>query len=655
MPDFAMEKLWNIYLASHSETTKFAAAEFKRLMKKADTKASVTITENESEASLIIGLSDKLPTPKVCDPTLDDAISINVSGMKGYITASNERAVLMAVYRFFREAGAIAYVRPGRDGERVYPTDFSSVSVKLEESAAMRYRGFCFEGSAGYEHFVDLIDFAPKMGMNVIFTQLWRPTFAFNRWYGNEKSPAYVPAGIDEATEERLVAEYDKEIKRRGLNHHRMGHGWIPSVLGEKSGLWHGVSRPDLLREEDRPLVAEIGGERKLFNGSAIDTCFCYGNPEARRRIVCEVVEYAREHTDVDTLHFWLADQPNNQCECELCRDTLPSDFYVDMLNDLDDALTREGIKTRIVFLAYLELLWTPKRARIKNPDRFMLIFAPIRRPYERPLTAQFEGKIPKFERNKWVNSCQNFSVLNHLKDWQEQFPGECILFDYHLMWDSYNDITGEKTGKMLGLDMAELPKSKLLGNISCQGVRMGILGALPMRLMADALWSGKSAGEEEADAFYRDAYGEDCKACREIISRLLTVLDPDMLRGVTKMPKNYPDMAKEVKAAIKNFSPILAKHRDDEDFSLRVSYIYLSEMLRLADLLIDFLTAASLGDEDEGKRCWARVLSAIGEIEALYPKALDAFEFSLVWHRHVLPLFFPNWKIDYDSGELTM
>lgn len=646
-------KLIKIKLADTSATTRFAADEFARLIKKCDTRVTVNFVAEEEKA-LKIGLMDSPLLFDVASPELDDAIAIDVAYGEGYITGSNPRSVLIAVYRFFREIGG-AYIRPGRDGERMPECDALSLSLKLSDKPAMRYRGFCFEGSAGYEHIVDLIDFAPKLGMNIVFTQLWKPTFALDRWYGNEKSPSYVPAKLSPEAQCVLVEEYDRQSSLRGLDHHRMGHGWIPSVLGEKSGVWHGVSEEGLLRESQRHLVAEIDGTRALFNGSAVDTSLCYGNPEARRAIVDEAVKYAQEHTEVKTLHFWLADQPNNQCECELCRDTLPSDFYVDMLNELDEKLTEKGLTVKIVFLSYLELLWTPRRAKIKNPDRFILIFAPIRRPYHRPFTAQTEGRIPEFRRNKWTNSCTNFSVLNHLKDWQEQFPGECILFDYHLMWDSYNDITGEETGRMLGLDMAELPKSKLLGNISCQGVRMGILGALPMRLMADAMWYGVSDGDKECEAFYKDCYGEDAPLCREVINKILSALHPDIIRGVRPVPNNYPELAEAARAAIQGFAPVLNKHLSDKDFALRISYIYFAEMQKLALLLIDFISAAKRGEESEAKEIWSRVLVFIRETESLYPRALDAFEFSLVWHRHVLPLFFPNWNIDYDSGELTM
>ena len=101
-------------------------------------------------------------------------------------------------------------------------------------------------------------------------------------------------------------------------------------------------------------------------------------------------------------MHFWLADGSNNHCECELCRDTRPSDFYVQMLNELDEMLTARGLKTRIVFLIYVDLLWPPEQEKIANPDRFILMFAPITRTYSEP--SRWTGTLPElppFERNK--------------------------------------------------------------------------------------------------------------------------------------------------------------------------------------------------------------------------------------------------------------
>ena len=642
---------YTVKLTDRSATTRFAAEEFVRLMKKADPATRVCITE---DGELKIGLIDNAPLKEVADKTLDDAIAIDVEAMRGYITGTNERSVLFAVYRFFTDMGA-TFIRPGKDGEIIPRFNADDTKVKISEAAATRYRGICVEGSFGYEHAVSMIDFAPKLGMNIFFTQLWRPTFAFNRWYRNKKSPSYVPSDFSENAQDIAVLEYEKEIFLRGMNHHKMGHGFIPSILGEKTGLWHGISRDGLLTDDKRELVAMIDGKRELYNGSAVDTSFCYGNPKARALIVDEVVRYAIEHPEVDTLHFWLADQPNNQCECELCRDTLPSDFYIDMCNEVDAALTERGIKTRIVFLVYLELFWTPKRAKIKNPDRFMLIFAPIRRPYERPLSAQTEGEPFPFARNEWKNPCTNFSALHYLNEWKKIFPGECILFDYHLMWDMYNDITGVETGKLLGIDMEQLPKNGMCGAISCQGTRLGIVGALPMHLMSRALWFGATNPDSEIAEYYYAAYGKDAVKCRTVLDAVRDALHPNILRGVTRVTKNHLKVLQNAKIEIEKFDPVLLSHMRDEDFSQRVSYLHLAEALRLSKLLIDFISAAILGEENAAKELWSRVLVTVNEIEALYPQALDSFEFALVWHRHVLPIFFPNWKIDYDSGELTM
>jgi hypothetical protein len=325
------------------------------------------------------------------------------------------------------------------------------------------------------------------------------------------------------------------------------------------------------------------------------------------------------------------------------------------MLNELDEKLTKEALDTKIIFLSYLELLWSPRRARIKNPKRFALIFAPIRRPYERPFSCQREGDTVPFVRNKWTNPCDSFSVLKYFDEWREQFPGDSMLFDYHLMWDFYNDLTGVDTGKMLGLDMAELGDVGMQGMISCQGVRISAIGALPMRLMANALWSGKTEGDSEVKEFFRDTYGDDAEACEAILAKVREALPPNMLRGKIPYTKEHEAVCLNVKAAIRDFMPTAYRHARDEDFSLRVSFLQLGELLNFVDKVIDFMIHAVKGESDLGLKMWKRVMTAATEFESLHPRAFDAFEFLLVWHRHVLPVFFPNWTINYGSGELTM
>jgi hypothetical protein len=48
----------------------------------------------------------------------------------------------------------------------------------------------------------------------------------------------------------------------------------------------------------------------------------------------------------------------------------------------MDKALTEEGLKTRIVFIAYVDTIWAPLEEKIENHDRFTMLFAPIHRSY---------------------------------------------------------------------------------------------------------------------------------------------------------------------------------------------------------------------------------------------------------------------------------
>jgi len=618
---------FNILTVGSSEVIRFASEEFERLLLKADPSVKINRENVGKEGALKIGIGDGIPKTEAEESLApSDAIDINVAEGKGYITGSNERSVLFAVYRFFRELGA-KFIRPGRDGEIMPRLDASKARVLLSEKPAARYRGICIEGSLGYEHIIDMIDLLPKLGLNIFFTQLWRPTFALDRWYKRGDSPSYVPSELSDGEIDAIVSAYSRELARRGIDHHKMGHGWIPHTLGEECGIWHGPSDPKLPRAEDIEILAEIDGKRALMGGSAVDTSLCYSNPSARSRIVREVVKYAEENPDVHDLHVWLADQPNNQCECENCRNTLPSDFYVEMLNEIDAALTERNIGARIYFLSYLELLWAPIEKRLNNPDRFVLVFAPIRRPYHRPLSAQREGKLIPFKRNAWVNPCDSYSSLLYLDEWRKGFFGDTLLFDYHLMWDMYNDLTGESTGRMLGLDMAELPLSRLDGMISCQGIRIGILGALPTVLMADALWSGKAPQDSDILEYFEAQYGSSAKTVRELLKRLRGALDPNMLRGATPIPEDLNRRIDDARLALCDIQKLVYTEGLSCGFERRVSFIYLGELARLSSAILDFLSAYTENDSDKGLSAWSSALEISREIEALYPKAFDAFE----------------------------
>ena len=167
-----------------------------------------------------------------------------------------------------------------------------------------------------------MVDYLPKVGMNTYFTQFFRPYEFFDRWYNHTDNPVFTPTPVSEATVDLFVEDYSAMLARRGLIHQGVGHGWTAKCLGLDANGWYMTNNDDV-DPERRKLIAEIDGKHNLFagftpnekQGVAINTNLCYSNPEARRLFIDTIVEYCTTHHEMDYVHIWLADAPNNQCE----------------------------------------------------------------------------------------------------------------------------------------------------------------------------------------------------------------------------------------------------------------------------------------------------------------------------------------------------
>ncbi len=632
-------KNWNICTTDPSKTTKFAAEEFARLISLLDPEATVAIsneTKNEGDF-LRIGLSSDANIPSVEDSKVDDGIYIDVHNCAGIITGANERSVLIAVYRFFREVGVV-FVRPGRAGEFIPKLDSVALCVKLSETPAYRHRGLCLEGSNAYENVVDLIDWAPKLGFNEYFTQLFRPAWTFRRWYEHYSNPEFTPSPISNETIDSFVKDFDKEITLRGLHHQRIGHGWGAKILGITSGAWHELNDESEVNPGSERLMALIEGKRCLFKGSAIDTNLCYSNPEVQELIVNEVTAYAKEHPETHYIHFWFADTVNNQCECENCKKARPSDHYVDILNKIDKKMTEEGLDNKIVFLIYLDLLWEPEKAVIENQDRFILLYAPIRRSYSVPIASDDKKEEAPFERNGFVPTPGAGDTLPYLKSWQKMFHGDSFIFDYHYMWDYINDPGCYKSVQIMAQDVEDFRKLGLNGLMSCQNQRVFMPNGLGMNIMGQALWSGKESFEENSPHYFSAAYGKDWAKVKEFLSTLSDLFDPTVLRGET--PVKNEEVTKKyekIPSVIEAFSPVIKENLKNSNPVQFRSWECLSFYTALCKKLSKIILAASLGQKEELDKAWAAARDFACKNEMRFQKEFDVFEFILVWESKIL------------------
>lgn len=447
----------------------------------------------------------------------DDTIRIDIQEGRGIITGSNERSVLFAVYRFLYEIGCRFY-RYGDSYSDSRETEYipiknlvpDSISIHIKETASYRHRSICIEGSVSYEHVQSIINWLPKMGLNGYYVQFSTPHTFFNGWSMHSDNPYIEGQELTVDDVKAIYASLRHEIKKRGLSLHAVGHGWTCEPLGLDGSGWYETNEdiPDNMKH----MLAMLDGERKLYQNVPLNTNLCYSDPSVRELMTDAIVDYCEKNPDVDYLHFWLADSKNAQCECDNCRKMRPADYYVMMLNMLDEKLTARGISTKIVFLIYYDLLWKSIENKINNPDRFVLMFAPITRTYTTSFTDTDMDKVPEppeYKRNDFVLSRSVEDNLAFLKDWQRDFHGDSFDFDYHLMWDHVRDIGYINSANILHRDMCNLDRIGLNGMVSCQVQRAAYPTNLPMYAMAKALWDKKSVFDDISEEYFKAEYGE--------------------------------------------------------------------------------------------------------------------------------------------------
>ncbi|MFC3800785.1 DUF4838 domain-containing protein [Cohnella sp. GCM10012308] len=574
-----------------------------------------------------------------------DAIRIDIREGNGILSGSNPGSVLLAVYRYLQELGC-RWVRPGKDGEVIPRRDYRTRTVRISEQADFKYRGICLEGAVSVENVLEMIDWLPKAGFNGYFIQFREGYVFFERWYHHLRNPGKETSGLlDLDAASAYVERAAAEIRKRGLTYHAIGHGWTCTALGIPGLGWDRVAGE--AAPEIKPYLAEVDGKRDWWRGVPLDTELCYSNPAARTRMTEEIVRYALDHPDIDLLHVWLSDGHNNQCECASCRLATPSDWYVLLLNELDDALTANGIKTRIAFLLYQELLWPPQRERIRRPDRFVLMFAPITRPYGKTFAeAEALPALSPFERNAIRFPLTIEDNLAYLKGWQDVFPGEGFDFDYHFMWAHQKDPGQMSISRVLHEDIRHLHDIGLQGYVSCQVQRAFFPHGLGLTVMGRTLWNRHLSFEEIAGDYFLAAYGEDGFKCRDYMTALSALFEKlDLDRTTNRTPDAvfsdgafssdaYSDAAiiEAVQAELRRFEPVIGGNLSAEIPCHAASWAHLKYHREVWLSMTEALKHLYGGRAEEALAGWNDLKNSLWDNEEAYQPVLDVFNFTLVF-----------------------
>ena len=543
-------------------------------------KASATVLFAQSELksylsrmgcpdlSITLGVADLTGygMPKVENIALDDQYLIEVAGDDGMILGGNERSVLLGVYHYLTLIGC-AFLRPGKQFEVVpTKTKLTDYSAKAQRTASLRHRGVCIEGSNSVDNILDFIDWLPKVGYNSFFLQFEYPQTFLERFYDTDANPLRPVFPWTMEDSRRAFGAFDEAQQLRGIMQHRMGHGWTSRALNCTATGWDTEEKE--FTEQERLRIAMVNGKRELWYGVPSNTNLCMSNPDAVEAYADGVVKYVKENPATAYLHLWLADGTNNHCECEKCRGMRPSDHYIDVLNRVDEKLTEIGSDVKLVMLLYVDLLWAPKTQRLKNPDRFVLMFAPITRTFEKSFDQVTPvEKEPEFNLNHLKFPKELEYYLRYLKDWQEATKGcDCFDYDYYLARAEMADPTHVNLSKVMTRDFKLHKELGMNGISSCQNLRNHMPNGFSGYVMGQITSDTSLSFEKMAEDYYTACYGADGMKLFALMEQLsdcfkqdfVNHAKPDTVEGYADMLAKVPGLLDKVTALVDEHVPCL-------------------------------------------------------------------------------------------------
>ena len=599
----------------------FAKSELKKYFEKLNISAEIEL-----------GLFDEMGVGlKVKDPYFDDAVAISVTDKKGYIAGSNERSILIGVYRLLYEWG-VRFVRPGKNGTS-YPQKCDAHDVAVRECASKRHRTVCIEGAVTIENVKDMIDWLPKVGFNGYHIQFAQPLVFFERWFSHTENDYKEPESFDESIIDEYYDIMVSELKKRGLLVNTMGHGWTctPFGVSDKGGYAQDEST---FPQEYVDICALVNGKRRVWDNVPLKTQLCYSNPYVRRKMVDSVLEYVHTHPFADGVNFWLGDCYNNTCECPECTKGVYSDHYITIVNEITDQLVKEGLKTKIAICVYLNTVHPASLTKIRNQENVLLLFAPITRNFYEPLPNEYKIKeMAEYKTNGFKIMRSVDENLAYLYNWKKTFAGDCVDFDYHLMWDYLLDAGGEQISRLIYEDMKSLDDLALSGYISCQNQRNAFPTSLAMTVMAKTLWDCNSDFEKMRHELYEASFGEECidELCN-YFATLSDAFDIGAIQGQKKVDRDqWRRKLENAIALMESFGNIIAENRNKGNECQKTSWGYL-EHHRHAYIPIGKEIIAKLdGDEESAKKYFDTAIEYVMTHEDDIQPVFDTMFFSSI------------------------
>ena len=617
--------MFRIYKVISHPTVDFAAEELRKYLWMMMPECGGISVEYKPDATdgFRLGLMSDfgLDTSEAEDLFLDDILHIDTDEQGGIIAGSNHRSVLLAVYRFFRENGC-RWLFPGVDGELIPLQDI--VPVKYHKMADCRYRGQCNEGAEYQPNMMEVIDFQPKIGMNVFMIEFDNPKVYYDYYYNAQHNTATRdPEPVTADTVKQWKRQCEAELAKRSLQFHDMGHGWTAEPFGISSTNGWVKEFDNPVPEESRELLALVNGKRELHEGVALNTQFCMSSPKARTIVAKYIANYAETHQNADYIHVWLADATRNHCECDECRKKIPSDWYVMLLNEIDECLTEKGLATRIVFICYTDTTWAPTVEKLHNTKRFSFMLAAITRVYTIPVPMLVEERpLPPYQ----LNQPETFPLtveedIRHAKAWRA--AGECpsMVYEYHFWLHQYRDPGVLTFAKMIYDDIRGYRANGFDGLIEDGSQRSYFPNGFLFYVYAETLFDTNVSFEALVKDYFESAYGEIADDVRNYLAEISDAFSMEYIMSNDRESKGYfdPKRAKQirgVKDIIAKYQPLFAEHRVSSYRARTVAMRLLKYHMEFCAGLAEAWVLKAMGADPEAIARFYQLQDSFGRLE---------------------------------------
>ncbi len=553
------------------------------------------------------------------DPVLDDEVYVKTDECGGVIAGSNPRSVLFAVYRYLICNGC-RFLFPGTDGEYIPKKQIESVNYHALPSH--RYRCHATEGDPSIDDVLRYIDYHAKQGLNAYALY---EIFPYHRRYYlhrfNEHNRPPEPVSRDQVDQWRALCE--TELKKRGMEIWAGGHGWVDRTAGFDMNDRYLYKEGKEPAEDIRINLAMINGRRGLHHNDPSYTNICMSRADLRTKMATLVADYAEKHSQISQVAVYLADTNHNHCECTACTRQTPSDYYIMILNEIDEILTKRGIDTKIQLVAYVDCMFAPQTQKLKNHNRFILKATPISRQYNKSITKDsvFPPPAP-YTRNNWEPPTTAEEYFSHFKQWQSVFPGTCIAYEYHYWVHQYREPGTVYMSRRIYEDVLSWKILGLDGGLEDGSNKSFFPNGFIDHIYGATLWDRELNYDAELEEYFRHIYGSDWKCVHQYLTNISEAFGNGYLCDHKTIVSNYDskfnrEKEKEfsrVYVLTANMRQIIASHMAMPTRPQTVSWRLLLHHTRWCDALAEALICKCKGDTEGAVQLWESSMSEIGK-----------------------------------------